>query len=154
MDTKTLLSIPIMGLLDAVYLYYSSGFFNNVIKDIQGSDLKIKILPTVVVYVFLILGINYFIISKNKSPDEAFILGLVIYAVYEFTNYAIIDKWSIKAVIMDSLWGGVLFYLTTYFTYNIKNRTTNIMLRSILNILYTIGIGSIPLDYNESIENE
>tara|TARA_B100001093_G_scaffold455312_1_gene465311 strand:- start:306 stop:761 length:456 start_codon:yes stop_codon:yes gene_type:complete len=144
MNINTIISIPIFGALDALYLNYSGGFFNEVIKNIQGSDLKLKIYPTILCYVFLVFALNYFIISKNASADDAFLLGLSIYAVYEFTNFAIIDKWPVKAVIMDTLWGGILFYLTTYLTYNIKNRPNSIIFRSILNILYTLGVGAIP----------
>ena len=144
MNINTIISIPIFGALDALYLNYSGGFFNEVIKNIQGSDLKLKIYPTILCYVFLVFALNYFIISKNASTDDAFLLGLSIYAVYEFTNFAIIDKWPVKAVIMDTLWGGILFYLTTYLTYNIKNRPNSIIFRSILNILYTLGVGAIP----------
>ena len=146
MDLKTVISIPIFGALDALYLNYSSGFFNETIKNIQGSDLKLKIYPTILCYVFLVFSLNYFIISRNASADEAFLLGLSIYAVYEFTNFAIIEKWPLKAVIMDTLWGGILFYLATHLTYNIKSRTNNMLFRSILNILYTIGIGAIPIE--------
>ena len=144
MNINTIISIPIFGALDALYLNYSGGFFNEVIKNIQGSDLKLKIYPTILCYVFLVFALNYFIISKNASADDAFLLGLSIYAVYEFTNFAIIDKWPVKAVVMDTLWGGILFYLTTYLTYNIKNRPNSIIFRSILNILYTLGVGAIP----------
>ena len=90
MDLKTIISIPVFGALDALYLYYSSGFFNETIRNIQGSDLKLKIYPTILCYVFLVFSLNYFIISRNASADEAFLLGLSIYAVYEFTNFAII----------------------------------------------------------------
>ena len=82
MNINTIISIPIFGALDALYLNYSGGFFNEVIKNIQGSDLKLKIYPTILCYVFLVFALNYFIISKNASADDAFLLGLSIYAVY------------------------------------------------------------------------
>jgi uncharacterized membrane protein len=58
--------------------------------------------------------ITYPIIKPNKSIIEAFLLGLVIYGVYETTNYALLEKWSLKTVIIDTLWGGILFALTTF----------------------------------------
>ena len=58
--------------------------------------------------------INYFIIKPNKSINEAFLLGLVIYGVYETTNYALFKNWSLATVFIDTLWGGVLFASTTY----------------------------------------
>lgn len=51
---------------------------------------------------------------------EAFLLGLVIYGVYETTTYSVLKNWKISTVITDTLWGGVLFYLTTFFTYKIS----------------------------------
>jgi uncharacterized membrane protein len=65
-------------------------------------------------YLFLIIGLNYFIIKPKKSVSDAFLFGLVVYGVYETTNYALFNKWSIYTVIMDTLWGGILFALTTY----------------------------------------
>ena len=47
----------------------------------------------------------------------AFLLGLVIYGVYEGTNYAIIDGWKPWAVALDTIWGGILFALTTWILY-------------------------------------
>ena len=58
-----------------------------------------------------------FIISKNRSPLDAFLLGLVIYAVYDSTNYTIFKQWSPMLAVTDSLWGGILFAITTYITY-------------------------------------
>jgi len=62
----------------------------------------------------------YVILSQNKSVTEAFILGLCIYGIYETTNYAIFDNWNIKALILDTLWGGILYASTTYIV-NILN---------------------------------
>jgi uncharacterized membrane protein len=68
-------------------------------------------------YILLILGINYFIIDQKKSVLDAFLLGILIYGVYETTSYAILDKWNMQAVALDTLWGGVLFAITTKATY-------------------------------------
>jgi len=66
-----------------------------------------------------VFSLNYFIISRKKPLIDAFILGIVIYGVYETTNYAILQKWSLFAVILDTFWGGLLFTLTTYIAYKI-----------------------------------
>ena len=72
-------------------------------------------------YIFLIIGINYFIIKPRKSVTDAFLLGIVIYGVYETTNYALFKKWSLLTVFMDTLWGGVLFAATTYIINLLRN---------------------------------
>lgn len=112
-----IISAIVMLLLDAVYLSTFSDFFNNVVKNIQGSRIKFKLSGAVLCYMFLIGGLYYFILSQRKSVKEAFILGMVIYGVYETTTYAIFDKWSPWAMLLDTLWGSILFALTTAITY-------------------------------------
>ena len=51
---------------------------------------------------------------------DAMILGWVIYGVYEGTNYGILKNWKMSTVIIDTLWGSVLFGLTTYLTYMLQ----------------------------------
>ena len=109
-----LLSGIIFISIDFVYLNLMKGYFNTQIKSIQGSQPKMNLLGAALCYIFLIAGINYFIIKPRKSVSEAFLLGIVIYGVYETTNYALFDKWSILTVILDTLWGGLLFASTTY----------------------------------------
>ena len=117
---KRLLVIAIvMLILDAIYLNTFSQFFNNVVMRIQGSKIKFNLIGAVLCYIILIGGLDYFIISKKKSLMDAFLLGIVIYGVYDTTTYAIFDKWSPMAVIIDTLWGGILFTLTTFITYRL-----------------------------------
>jgi uncharacterized membrane protein len=111
---KLLLSAIIFVVIDFIYLNITSNYFSNQIKIIQGSPIKMNFLATLLCYIFLIFGINYFIIKPNRSVQDAFLLGLVIYGVYETTNMALFSKWSWLTVFMDTLWGGILFALTTY----------------------------------------
>ena len=100
-----------------VYLSMVSKKYGKMIKDIQGSEMKTRIKAAIVCYILLILGLNYFILNdNNKNSNDAFILGLVIYGVFDATNYAIIKKWDKKMAIIDTIWGGVLFYLSTNIT--------------------------------------
>jgi uncharacterized membrane protein len=114
---QILISVIAMLVLDLIYLSIFSGFFNDLVKSIQGSKIKFKIFGALLCYILLIGGLNYFIIEKRKSIMDAFILGIVIYGVYETTNYAIFDKWNIQALTLDTLWGGILFAITTKIVY-------------------------------------
>ena len=116
-----LLTAIIFVILDGTYLNLVKGYFNKQVKSIQGSDIQMNIVATGLVYVVLIYGLNYFIIRKNKSVHEAALLGFFTYAVYELTNLALFKNWSIFTVIIDTLWGTVLFGLTTAIVYKLKN---------------------------------
>ena len=113
-DFLMLLSAIVMISLDFVYLNVMKGYFMNQVKMVQGTPLKVNYLGAAICYIFLITGINYFIIKPRKSVTDAFLFGLVIYGVYETTNYALFSNWSIISVIIDTLWGGLLFASTTY----------------------------------------
>ena len=113
-DFLLLVSAVIFIILDFVYLNVIKGYFDNQIKSVQGSPIKINYLGAAMCYILLIVGINYFIIKPRKSVSDAFLLGIIIYGVYETTNYALLKNWKILTVIIDTLWGGILFAATTY----------------------------------------
>jgi uncharacterized membrane protein len=114
--SKYIVSSIILVLVDYIYLSIIKDFFGNQIKKVQGSPMKVNLVGAILCYIILVLGINYFIIYQNKSILDAFLLGLLIYGVYETTNYALFSNWSVSTVIIDTLWGGILFALTTYLT--------------------------------------
>jgi uncharacterized membrane protein len=119
-DFAFLISAIVFVLLDYLYLGMMKGYFEKQVQIVQGSPLKVNLLGAIICYIFLITGLNYFIIKPNRSIKDAFLFGLVIYAVFETTNVALFTKWSWLTVIMDSLWGGVLFALTTFIVSKIK----------------------------------
>ena len=79
----------------------------------QGSNIDLNLTATILCYIFIIIGFNYFVIYKKLSSAEAGLLGLMIYGVYELTNMALFKKWQWSSVVMDTAWGGVLFFLTS-----------------------------------------
>jgi len=109
-----LVSAILFVVIDFVYLNLIKNYFANQVKIVQGSPLQINLLGTVLCYIFLIFGLNYFIIKPKKSAYDAFLLGILIYGVFETTNYALFSKWSLLTVIMDTVWGGILFALVTF----------------------------------------
>jgi uncharacterized membrane protein len=113
-DFTLLISAIVFVILDYFYLNLIKNYFENQVQLVQGSPLKLNYLGAILCYIFLIFGINYFIIKPKRSIQDAFLLGLIIYAVFETTNLALFSKWSWFTVLIDSLWGGVLFALTTY----------------------------------------
>ena len=114
MIKNIILLAVIFVLVDAGFLYLMSNNFQSLIKKIQGSPLKMELLPTVACYIVLVSSLYYFVIYKKGSYLDAFLLGFFIYAVYETTNMAIFKDWSISVGLIDLTWGGFLFLITTY----------------------------------------
>jgi uncharacterized membrane protein len=109
----------IMLVLDFSYLYLFRDFMLPLLKNIQKADVKINIMSALACYIILVSGLYYFIIRKNASPKDAFLLGVLINGVYETTNYAFFKDWSPLLVILDTLWGGILLSTTTFLYYKI-----------------------------------
>jgi uncharacterized membrane protein len=111
---KLLITAIVFVIIDGIFLSMMKPYFENQVKLVQGSGLKANITATILCYVFLIFGIYYFIIQPNKSVQDAFLFGIVIYAVYETTSRALLTKWKWSTVFIDTLWGGILFALTAW----------------------------------------
>jgi uncharacterized membrane protein len=114
---KLVLPGIILLMLDFIYISSTKSMFENQIIEIQRVALNVKTSGAIACYVFLIFGLYYFILRTRRSILDAFLLGIVIYGVYETTSYALLKKWKPSIVLMDTLWGGVLFGLTTAVSY-------------------------------------
>ena len=113
---KALLTISI---LDYIYLKSSSNIFYKLISSIQTSPLKLRIYPTIMVYILIFLMWIVFIYNQKdkftfkENIFRGFLLGLFTYGIYDFTNHAIFKDWSMDIVLMDTIWGGILYSITT-----------------------------------------
>lgn len=114
MDVLLLAKIAaVMLILDGMWIYTIAGnAFSSMVQNIQRSAMKIRPAGAVVSYAAMILLFNQFI-TKESSGWDAFLLGFLAYAIYDGTNYALIDKWDLKTAVVDSVWGGCLFWLTS-----------------------------------------
>jgi uncharacterized membrane protein len=117
---KTLLLIAlIMLLLDAMYLAATRSIFGAVVAKIQRVAMQFRLEGAVIVYALLVFGLYKFIISERRPVKDAAILGLVIYGVFDFTNYAIFKNYDMATALMDTAWGSTLMALTTYLVYQV-----------------------------------
>ena len=113
---KALIAISI---LDYIYLKSTNNIFFKLVNTIQKSPLKLRIYPTIVVYILIFLMWIIFIYNQKdkftfkKNIFRAFVLGMCTYGIYDFTNMAIFKDWTINVALMDTIWGGVLYSLTT-----------------------------------------
>ena len=105
--------------LDGIFLTLNRDMFELQVAEVQRVVLEVKYLGTALCYALLIFALYYFIIKDRRSIADAMILGFVIYGVYETTTYALLKKWKLKTMMIDTLWGGILFGLTTMITYKL-----------------------------------
>lgn len=108
-------------LLDSIFLYSMGPLFKNQIEKVQQSPFRMNYFGAILAYVLLIFGLYWFIIKENKGLIDAFLLGIIIYGVYEGTTKALLKKWDYKTMIIDTLWGGILMSLTTLIVYRLSS---------------------------------
>lgn len=92
-------------LMDAVYLNLLP--FRAVMEKVQQRPLKPKWVSVFFCYALLISAVTYF--GTRLTVGQMALLGATVYGVYELTNHATLDKWPIWMVVVDTLWGAVLF---------------------------------------------
>jgi uncharacterized membrane protein len=106
--------------LDSIYLSNIGGpLFAKMVNGIQKEDMKINIFGAIGSYILLILVLYKFIIIERKPLSDAFLLGFCIYGIFDLTNIAIFKNYQIIPAIVDTVWGGVLFYTVTWITYKL-----------------------------------
>lgn len=123
---KTVRHLVVSGamilLLDYIFLSMNRHAFEMQVVNIQRVVMELKMVPTVLCYLLMIAGLNYFILSRQRPVFEAVLLGILIYGVYDMTNLAMFKKYKWNIALMDTLWGGALFGITTAVVYAIDGR--------------------------------
>ena len=125
MNTKELITLLTSALvyvsIDSLYLYTTGSHFNKVVRSIQGSSITLHMGSTILAYITLVLALYYFILREKRTILDAMLLGWAIYFVFDFTSKAIFKNWTWTTVLIDGTWGGIIFGLTTYLTYKLRN---------------------------------
>lgn len=103
--SKIVLIAVLIFLTDLPWLSLIGGQYNAVVKLIQGGgEVRMRPLAGLVVYPALA-----FLALKTTSARDAFLTGLSVYAVYDFTVMAVFNKYPLWLGVADSVWGGILF---------------------------------------------
>ncbi len=85
-----------------------------LVRRSSGGGMAPLWVPGVLVYLVIPLAIVVFALPRalGKPIPEAFMigaaLGFFMYAVYDLTNLATLNGWSVKITIIDILWGSIL----------------------------------------------
>jgi uncharacterized membrane protein len=114
--------IPTFSMLaiDSMYLTNIGGpMFDKLVRKIQGENMKINMYGVLGSYILLTLVLYKYIIAERKPLLDAFVLGICVYGVFDFTNYAIFKNYDLFSGLLDTIWGGILFYMVTWITYTL-----------------------------------
>ena len=113
--TKVLLFAFGMFVLDLPWLIFQNSWVQEFMREIQGGrSMNTRLWAGAPVY--LALG---YLLTQQISAPRAFLAGLCVYAVYDFTQLFAFDKYPVSFAVIDTLWGGFLmafsWWLANYF---------------------------------------
>ena len=104
-----MLSIFVLFILyDAIFFWVNQTFLNQTIQKVQHAPVRVQPFGALLCYLALTLLMT---LTLDWNYSKTFLLGASIYAVYEGTNYAIFQHWPLAMVMLDTIWGGILFVL-------------------------------------------
>ena len=117
--------LPVFLAIDFLWLgVVMSKFYKDelgVLARVSNGALTPVLWAAAIVYVLIPLGVVLFALPRVSQEHLAssalvwgFLYGIVLYGVYDMTNYSLVSKWSLRMSIVDILWGGAINSLVTY----------------------------------------
>lgn len=101
----------VLFIIDSIWInFFFIDRFSTMIQSVQNSPMVVNKFYFIVTYIIFAL-LLYIVLPKTTSIPEAFLIGLLIFAIYDFTNLSTLKNWDVSNAIMDSIWGGVLVAL-------------------------------------------
>lgn len=99
-------------LVDIVYVMIARDTYMKVVHDIQKGATQFtsaRVLAAIAAYSCMALG-WWFLVAPVIEASGAgllpgFVYGLTLYGVFNFTNYAMFDKYTPRILTQDLLWG-------------------------------------------------
>ena len=116
--------LPVFLAIDFLWLgVIMSKFYKDelgILARISNGALTPVVWAAGIVYVLIPLGIILFALPRVSQDNMVFsalfwgfIYGIVLYGVYDMTNYSLVSKWSLRMSIVDILWGGTINAVVT-----------------------------------------
>ena len=96
-----------IGLLDAGWLTLRNGYHQSLFKAVQGSAIEPRWIPALLIYALIPVALYFWADGKtlHDSAAKGALVGLILYAFYDLTNYATLKGWTLDMTLTDIAWG-------------------------------------------------
>jgi uncharacterized membrane protein len=115
------LSYLLFVAIDAVWIKSMQGVYTHYLAyHVQPTIPASKLIIGLFVWFLLVVGLWFFVVpycTKPLLPALAVgaLYGLVVYGVYEGTNFLMLRDWPLTIVLIDTAWGVALNTILTAF---------------------------------------
>lgn len=111
--------------IDLLWVFFvMNGKYESMIRQIQkGQPMKVNYIYAILTYVLMIIGLNVLVIPNITKNNMwfPFLFGLIVYGVFSFTNASVLKDWKMSVVLLDTLWGGILFFTSVSLAKRLSN---------------------------------
>lgn len=118
------LTFPIFLIIDFIWL---GAIAKNLYAKLIPFEMQINWIAAILTYIVIVGSIIYFIVPKAngdifKGAINGAILGALMYGIYDLTNKATLKGWPWKLVVIDIIWGTVLYSIVSAIAVFISNK--------------------------------
>ena len=97
----------ILMVIDMIWFQVSvASIYGPMFQRVNGVSGYMNIPSALLSWLLIAVLINQF----ASSSKDAFILGLLSYGIYNATNFATIKNWTLKTLVFDTFWGGIISF--------------------------------------------
>lgn len=111
--------LPVFLVIDLLWLgVVMKAFYSNELGDLarrEGASLVPRWWAAMLVYVLIPSGLVLFVrplLGLNATVWQAIgwgaVYGMIVYGVYDLTNLAVLNRWTIRMTFADIAWGCAL----------------------------------------------
>jgi uncharacterized membrane protein len=119
------ISLVLFVLMDLIWIaWLMKGFYSaqlGPLARMTGDSMTPNVPASILVWVLIVFGLMLFVLPRIPKTGNGFegllwgaLFGLVVYGVYDLTNFAILKSWSLSMTIVDTLWGTIACGLSGY----------------------------------------
>jgi uncharacterized membrane protein len=108
--------------MDFIFLnFIMKGFYD---KQLSSFPRTLRLWSGLIAWSLIALGAVVLVVPRAQALPSAVLygamFGLVLYGVYDFSNYAILKNYTLAMTLVDWAWGTFLCTLTSVFAFFIK----------------------------------
>src|SRR5210317_1621635 len=119
------LTVPVFFIIDLIWLgVVARGFYQKNLKFILSPNVNWT--AAIIFYLMYIAGILIFAVVPGVAKDSwrhaalwGALFGFFTYATYDLTNLALLKDWPLNVVIVDILWGVILYSVVASLSFGV-----------------------------------
>ncbi|MBT4541320.1 DUF2177 family protein [Candidatus Woesearchaeota archaeon] len=121
-----ILTFIFLVIVDALWLKFGIGsFFQKTVKHLLAfradGSMQVNIVAALCVWAVMVIGLLIFVLPRLSLQGwggdallYGALFGFVSYAIYDLTNFATLNNWPAKLVVLDVAWGTFVCALTSF----------------------------------------